>query len=179
MTGTPGRTYKYYKGEPLYSFGDGLSLTEVDVKCSLSSSSARADGGASGLLPSHATSLGSSTVNCAVENIGSMTGDEVLMLFTSFEGAWQNVEKPKASLIDFARVTIPKGATQKVSFSVAHESLSLTTIDGDRVVPAGVHTLYVKSGRTSGSFGNVVGTVNVTSPTMIDIVPRPPAWPTS
>lgn len=179
MTGTPGRTYRYYKGEPLYSFGDGLSLTEFDVKCSLSSSSTSAGGGASGLLLSHATGLGSSTVNCAVKNIGSMTGDEVLMLFTSFEGTWQNVEKPKASLIDFARVTIPKDAARTVSFSVAHESLSLTTIDGDRVVPAGMHTLYVKSGRTSGSFGTVVGTVNVTSPTMIDIVPRPPAWPTS
>ena len=165
MSGTPGRTYRYFKGEPLFSFGDGLRLTEFSVNCSVSSSSS-------------GTSLGLSTVGCVVESIGAMAGDEVLMLFASFEGAWQTAEKPKASLIDFARVTVTQGATQKVFFSVAHESLSLTTADGDKVVPAGTHTLYVKSGGTQGSFGKIVGMVDVPSTTTVDTVARPSAWPT-
>jgi len=29
----PGRSYRYYTGKPLYSFGDGLSLTTFSHKC--------------------------------------------------------------------------------------------------------------------------------------------------
>ena len=182
MTGKPGRTYRYFKGEPLFSFGDGLSLTEFDVKCSAAVTAAGSSPGtttSAQSLESH-DGLGSSTVECNVSNRGAIAGDEVLLLFTAFEGAWPSAEKPKASLIDFARVTVAPGGSEKVSFSVAHESLSLITAAGDRVVPAGAHALYVKSGSTAaGSFGLAAGTVDVASPVTIDTVPRPPAWPTA
>jgi hypothetical protein len=53
-----GRTYRYYIEEPLFKFGHGLSLTKFEMSCS-------ADGDA---------------VECEVENVGSMDGDEVVQV---------------------------------------------------------------------------------------------------
>jgi hypothetical protein len=33
MSASPGRTYRYYRGTPLFSFGMGLSLTQFSLEC--------------------------------------------------------------------------------------------------------------------------------------------------
>merc|ERR1719469_1552458 len=66
MSKAPGRTYKYYTGEPLFSFGHGLSYTDFIMGCS-SLVAAK--------LPMNVT--------CKVTNKGERRGDEVVMMFHS------------------------------------------------------------------------------------------------
>jgi len=62
-----GRTYMYFKGEPLYPFGYGLSYTTFRyANLKTSSSSMRHDG--------------ETTVSVDVENSGDRAGDEVVQM---------------------------------------------------------------------------------------------------
>merc|ERR1711959_658798 len=55
MSKSPGRTYKYYTGKPLFEFGHGLSLTNFTVTCAQES----------GL-----------SFSCKVKNVGKLAGDD-------------------------------------------------------------------------------------------------------
>src|ERR1019366_1848899 len=63
-----GRTYMYFKGEPLYSFGYGLSYTTFRY-ANLKASSAQV------------TKDGAITVSVDVTNTGSRSGDDVVQLY--------------------------------------------------------------------------------------------------
>ena len=63
MTAAPGRTYRYFTGQPLFPFGSGLSLTTFTHTASCQAAEARAD-----------------TIQCTtkVKNVGKRDGDEVV-----------------------------------------------------------------------------------------------------
>lgn len=67
----PGRTYRYYTGEPLYPFGFGLSYTDFDIQ--------------EVNWPKNPSLMtdGSNTLNftLSIENIGDYDGDEVIMAY--------------------------------------------------------------------------------------------------
>ena len=65
MSAAPGCTYRYYTGKPLFSFGDGLSLTTFGHRCAC-------------------VALACS---CTIENTGGMAGDEVLMVYDLLSAA--------------------------------------------------------------------------------------------
>lgn len=44
MTAPPGRTYKYYQGEPLFEFGHGLSYSSFSYECQAINKSANFSG---------------------------------------------------------------------------------------------------------------------------------------
>jgi beta-glucosidase len=69
-----GRTYMYFKGEPLYAFGFGLSYTTFKFSNLRTSSGQVAKDG---------------TVNISVDvtNTGSRTGDEVVQLYVKHPGS--------------------------------------------------------------------------------------------
>ena len=74
-----GRTYMYFKGEPLYPFGFGLSYTTFKVRnLSLSSSNLAKDGAV--------------TVSVDVTNTGSRAGDDVVQMYVKHLGS--KVERP-------------------------------------------------------------------------------------
>jgi beta-glucosidase len=94
--------YRYYDNKPvtpLFSFGYGLSYTRFDysnlvVPCS--------DVVKNGVVP----------VTVDVTNSGTMDGDEVVMLFTSYPGA--TGKRPAKELKGFVRVSIPAGTKKTV-----------------------------------------------------------------
>jgi len=127
----PGRTYRYYTGQPLFPFGYGLSYTTFDLACKNSS----------GVTPFSYT--------CTVTNTGSRDGDEVVMVY---HAAGDDIRKkvnhpvPIKALVEFERVFVPKGDQVSVEFSLFDRALSLVNENGVRVLYTGQHSVIFSRG---------------------------------
>ena len=97
----PGRGYRYYKGVPLYPFGHGLSYTTFTHKCA---------------------KQGDLGFDCVISNTGSVTGDEVLMVFHSVG----EVMRGKPSAIALTLTLIIDWRPSVLSTTRATRSLSRT-----------------------------------------------------
>ncbi|MGO9318446.1 MAG: glycoside hydrolase family 3 C-terminal domain-containing protein [Terracidiphilus sp.] len=104
-----GRTYMYFKGEPLYPFGYGLSYTTFKYSNFRTSSSQLASDGAI-------------TVSVDVTNTGSRAGDEVVQLYVSHPQS--KVERPREELKGFQRVTVKPGETRTAEISLKASTLA-------------------------------------------------------
>jgi beta-glucosidase len=89
-----GRTYRYFKGQPLYPFGYGLSYTTFALR-----------------RQSVRTSGNVATVSVAVENTGKRAGDKVVQLY---------LKRPDVvrELYGFERVSLLPGENKMVRFTV-------------------------------------------------------------
>jgi beta-glucosidase len=99
-----GRTYMYFKGEPLYPFGFGLSYTTFRLS-NLKTS------------PPRLAKDGSIKVSVDVADTGARAGDEVVQLYVKHLGS--KVERPRQQLVGFQRVTVKPGETRTVEIPVA------------------------------------------------------------
>ncbi len=104
-----GKTYMYFKGEPLYPFGFGLSYTTFKY-ANLRTSAARV------------AKDGAVTVSVDVTNTGSRTGDAVVQLYVKHLGS--KVSRPNEELEGFKRVTIAPGETQTVEIPLKASALA-------------------------------------------------------
>jgi beta-glucosidase len=104
-----GRTYMYFKGDPLYPFGFGLSYTTFRY------SNLRAD---AERLPAD----GQITVSVDVANTGGRAGDEVVELYVAHPES--KVARPARELKGFRRVTLAAGEKRAVSIPLAAASLA-------------------------------------------------------
>jgi beta-glucosidase len=114
-----GRTYMYFKGEPLFPFGYGLSYTTFAY---------------SGLKAS-ATRMGPDgeiTVSLDVKNTGSRAGDEVVQLYVRHEKS--KVERPLKELRGFERVALQAGETKTVRMKLKAASLAYWDEKAGRLV---------------------------------------------
>jgi beta-glucosidase len=94
-----GRTYMYFRGEPQYPFGYGLSYTTFTF--------------ANLAVSQPSISLnGTLTVSVDVTNTGTRDGDEVVQVYGRIQES--TVERPTKKLIGFARVMIAAGQTRRV-----------------------------------------------------------------
>ncbi len=124
-----GRTYMYFKGEPLYPFGFGLSYATFEY---------------SNLRGSAASIRGTDTilVSVDVKNAGSRLGDEVVQLYTQHLGS--AVERPAKQLRGFQRVTLKPGETRTVRIPLAGSDLAYWDVAAQRwVVETGQVRLLV------------------------------------
>ena len=103
-----GRTYMYFKGEPLYPFGYGLSYTDF-----------RYD---NLHLGSAATLKDSMTITVDVTNTGGRAGDEVVQLYVSHENS--KIVRPLKELKGFSRITLGPNETKTVSFRIGRSDLA-------------------------------------------------------
>ncbi|HWS89564.1 MAG TPA: glycoside hydrolase family 3 C-terminal domain-containing protein [Pyrinomonadaceae bacterium] len=149
-----GRTYRYFKGDPLYPFGHGLSYTTFKYdNLRLSAQSVRAGRGL--------------TVTADVRNTGARAGEEVVQLYISDAASAYPV--PVRSLAGLTRIRLNPGESRRVSFRVEPRQLSVIDDRGRRVVEPGEFTLSV-GGKQPGFKGNadarttgvVTGRLNVT-----------------
>jgi beta-glucosidase len=123
-----GRTYRYFKGEPLYPFGFGLSYTSFKYD-NLRLSATKITAG-EGLR-----------VTADVENIGAREGEEVVQLYVSHVGA--SVPVPIRSLAGINRLSLRPGEKRSVSFTLTPEQLSVIDNRGKRIVEAGQFQITV------------------------------------
>jgi beta-glucosidase len=117
-----GRTYRYFKGEPLYPFGFGLSYTRFKYdNLKLSATKVAAGEGL--------------RVTADVQNTGPRDGDEVVQLYVSHSGA--SVPVPIRSLAGISRVSLKPGERRSVSFTLSPDQLSVIDNHGKRIVEPG------------------------------------------
>jgi beta-glucosidase len=124
------RTYRYFKGEPLYPFGYGLSYTMFNY---------------SGLTLSKETVRPGESICCGayVENTGDFESDNVTELYISDVQA--SVETPQWQLIGVDTVHLKPGEKKKISFEVTPRKMSLIDDGGNRLLEPGVFKLYMGS----------------------------------
>jgi beta-glucosidase len=103
-----GRTYMYFKGEPLYPFGYGLSYTSFRYSNMRLSSAKLATGG-------------SVTVSVDVRNTGKRTGDDVVQIYV--QHSQSKVERPLKELEGFRRVTLKPNESKTVQIPISATSL--------------------------------------------------------
>ena len=123
-----GRTYRFFKGQPLYPFGHGLSYTRFRYS-GLNVSAQR-------VSPTDKV-----TVSATVENAGRVEGDEVVQLYvTDAEGS---VRVPVRSLAGVERVRLKPGEKRTVRFTIEPRQLAVIRDDGRAFVEPGEFLLSV------------------------------------
>jgi beta-glucosidase len=123
-----GRTYRYFKGEPLYPFGFGLSYTSFkydNLKLSATKIATGAD----------------LRVTAEVQNTGTRAGDEVVQMYVSHSGA--SVPVPIRSLAGIDRVSLKPGERRNISFTLTPDQLSVIDNRGRRMVEPGEFEITV------------------------------------
>jgi beta-glucosidase len=126
-----GRTYRYYKGTPVYPFGAGLSYTSFSY-------------GPLRVEPINGAPGNGVVVSTEITNTGAREGDEVAQLYLTppaFEGA------PRLVLRGFQRLSLKPGERRRVSFRLPPRDLSFVTRDGVRQLTPGQYRLSVGSGQ--------------------------------
>ena len=104
-----GRTYMYFKGQPLYPFGYGLSYTTFKFS-NLKASSPTL------------TRNGTLTVSVDVKNTGTRVGEEVVQLYVKHESS--SLEHPAQELRGFQRIALRPGETKTVEIPLLASSLA-------------------------------------------------------
>ncbi len=127
-----GRTYRYMRDkEPLYPFGYGLSYSDFVY---------------SDLKMADKVKAGQPLeVSVMVKNASKLDGDEVVQLYITDNEA--TVPVPVRQLAAFKRISLKGGESEKVTFTVAPDKMSLITDDVKRKIEAGVFTVSVGGGQ--------------------------------
>jgi beta-glucosidase len=123
-----GRTYRYFKGEPLYPFGFGLSYS----KFKYSNLRFSAKGIKAG---------DSITVSAEVRNESERAGEEVVQLYISDEAS--SVPVAIRSLGGFNRIILKPGEMRRISFTLAPRQMSIIDNSGRRVIEPGRFTVSI------------------------------------
>ncbi|MEL6863882.1 MAG: glycoside hydrolase family 3 C-terminal domain-containing protein, partial [Bacteroidota bacterium] len=122
------RTYRYFKGEPLFPFGFGLSYSTFRYgEPQVSNTSLR--------------SGESTTLTVEVSNDGKYEAEEVVQLYISDLDA--SVEVPQYALKGFQRLSLAPGASQQVQFTVQTKDLMLINEAGEAILEPGQFRLSV------------------------------------
>jgi len=121
-----GRTYRYFKGEPLYGFGYGLSYSTYSYK--------------NLQVPSRLTAGNEVKVTVEVTNNGKIDGEEVVQVYIADMEASSPV--PIQALAGFKRVFLKAGETKKVDIALKPEQFSLIDKDYNRVIEPGKFAIY-------------------------------------
>lgn len=115
------RAYVESEGTPLYAFGYGLSYTKFEY----SQLEMQKGNGKDALQ----------TVSCTVTNTGDRDGEEVVQLYICDKVA--SVSQSPILLKAFERITLKKGESKKVTFTLGEEELSLYNMEMKQVVEPG------------------------------------------
>lgn len=128
-SGYPGRTHRFYTGEPVFKFGDGLSFTAFERTLAWAAPAVVVlDNGVDG-DPDRVVA----TVEASVTNIGARDGDEVLLLFVVAPPAALAAGAPIQQLAAFERVALRAGETSTIMLQVTqrHVILPVASRHGD------------------------------------------------
>lgn len=137
------RTYRYFRGKPLYGFGYGLSYTHFaysDLKLSATEIQAGDP------VEAHVT----------VRNDGQIAGDEVAELYLSAAGAQGN-----PALRGISRVHLAPGESHDVSFTLTPRDLSTVDLQGKRSIRPGKYTVMI-GGAQPAAAAHVTSSFDIT-----------------
>lgn len=134
MRTPPGRTYKFYSGEPVYSFGDGLSYTTFTYEWSEQVEMERAR-----LTRRELQALGAISYRVSVTNVGKMAGAVSVLAFITSDvpGA------PKKELFGFQKVYLRPNEGADLFFAASADTFSLVNEQGVRELFAGNYAVQI------------------------------------
>jgi len=112
-----GRTYMYFKGEPLYPFGYGLSYTKFEY------SNLR-------VTPAALATNGSISISLDVRNTGRRAGEEVVQLYVRH--LHSSVERPQLELKAFGRIPLRAGEKRNFQLTLPAERLAYWNVKDHR-----------------------------------------------
>lgn len=116
-----GKTYRYFRGAPLYPFGFGLSYSKFEY---------------SNLKIAKNVGAGQSvTVTADVKNVSKIVGDEVVQLYLSDTNA--SVPVPIRNLAGVERIYLKAGEKRRVTFTISPRQMSVILDNGKRVIEPG------------------------------------------
>ena len=123
------RTYRYFKGSPLFPFGYGLSFSSFNYEWKEQPAAAfKKDGTITGRV--------------SVKNTGKLAGDEVLQLYIQYPESSERL--PLKELRAYERMNILPDASAEWQFSVPVDNLKKWEEKaGGLAVPTGKYTLFV------------------------------------
>lgn len=119
------RTYRYMEEESLYSFGYGLTYSEVKVE---------------NLKVSKCEDSNNYNVDIDIENIGNFDIDEVLQCY--IKDLESELAVRNYSLCAFKRVSLKKGERKTVSMTIEEKSFMEVDYDGNRVLDSKKFRIY-------------------------------------
>jgi beta-glucosidase len=123
------RTYRYFTGKPLYSFGYGLSYTNFTY---------------SNLkVPQQVKAGDPVQVEAEVRNTGSVAGDEVVELYLTQPRAF---ETPLRELAAFTRIHLDAGASSHIGLTLDPRSLAQVDEKGNRLILPGEYDISIGGG---------------------------------
>ena len=140
-----GRTYRYYRGEPLYPFGYGLSYGDCEV-----------------------IALSADRTNAVVSmvNRGPRDTEEVIQLYLRDEDS--PFAPPNPILCGFKRFFLAAGVQKTLSVPLDEKAFTVVTDTGDRIPGSGRWTLYAGFGgpdkRTEALTGREARAVPIRTP---------------
>jgi beta-glucosidase len=127
------RTYRYFKGNPLFPFGFGLSYSTFKYD-NLET-------------PASATTNGDLLVKVRVKNSGKMDGDEVVQVYLTHKNA--SFKTPIRALKAFKRIGLKAGESKVVEFMLGAEELAMIDNNGVKAVAPGEIEISVGGGQPS------------------------------
>jgi len=122
------RTYRYFTGQPLYTFGYGLSYTSFAYS--------RLH------VPATVHAGENVTIEADLRNNGSLAGDEVAELYLTQPRGYQT---PVRKLVSFQRVHLARGASTHLSLTIDPRSLSQVDDKGNHMILPGEYTISLGS----------------------------------
>jgi beta-glucosidase len=135
------RTYRYFTGKPLYSFGHGLSYSTFEYRNVKLSATTLQAGEAL-------------TVDADLANTSRREGDEVVELYLTFPKV---AGAPIRALRGFTRAHLGAGETTHVRLVLNPRDLSMVSEAGDHVISPGSYRLSIGGGQP-GTGATVVET---------------------
>jgi len=126
------RTYRFFRGTPLFPFGFGLSYTRFEHR-------------GLEITPSAVRAGESVEVSAEVRNVGPVAGDEVVQLYVTDEEA--SVPVPIRQLQGFQRVRLEPGASATVRFVLEPAQMACFTDGGERLIEPGRFIVSVGGGQ--------------------------------
>jgi beta-glucosidase len=139
------RTYRYFKGKPLFPFGYGLSYTTFAYK-DLS-------------IPGDLKAGEPLSADVTVTNTGKLAGDEVAQLYLTFPSL---PGAPIRALRAFKRVHLEAGASEKVHFDLKPRDLSMVSEAGDPMIGEGEYTVSIGGGQPGTEAPNATAKLKIT-----------------
>lgn len=149
---SPGRTYKWYTGTPVYEFGHGLHYTTFKLSWKSSPSKRYNIASLTGKATNPKDLAPFDTFEVEVQNTGHVTSDYVALLFVSGNGG--PTPHPNKQLVAYTRLhDINARGGSTASLPVTLGSIARTDENGNLWVYPGTYTLTVDTpGALSATF---------------------------